>query len=268
MFYFVHSVSTSWSGHELYNSTRYLFTSEKEKQTVEGHRLELGILTSQDEIIAVYLKGNDVLFCSLHLQVGRIMSYIFQPGIYSPVKTKTQIVEGHRMLLGILTSQDEIIAEYLKGNDVLFCSLHLQVGQIKNYTIQPSIYSPVKKKKQIGEGHRLELGILTNQHETIIAVFLKGNDVLFCSLRLQVDRFMSYIFQPGIYSPVKYKTQIVEGHRMLLGILTSQDEIIAEYLKGNDVLFCSLRLQVGWIMNYIIQPGIFSSVKKKINTCS
>ena len=51
------------------------------------------------------------------------------------------------MELGILTSQDVIIAVYLKGNDVLLCSLRLQVGQIMNYTIQPGIYSPVKKKK-------------------------------------------------------------------------------------------------------------------------
>ena len=80
--------------------------------------MKLGILTSQDEIRAVYLKENDVLFCSLHLQVGQIMSYTIQPGIYSPLKKKKQIVDGHRLELGILTSQDKIIAAYLKGNDV------------------------------------------------------------------------------------------------------------------------------------------------------
>ena len=74
---------------------------------------------------------------------------------------------------------------------------------------------------------------------------------------------MSYTIQPGIYSPVKKKK--VEGHRLELGNLTSQDKIIAAYLKGNDVLFCSLRLQVGQIMNYTIQPGIYSLVKKKNN---
>ena len=93
----------------------------------------------------MYLKGNDVLFCSLRLQVGQIMNYTIQPGIYSPVK-KRQIVEGTGLELGSRTSQDKIIAEYLKGNNVLFCSLHLQVGQIMNYTIPSGIYSPAKIK--------------------------------------------------------------------------------------------------------------------------
>ena len=107
------------------------------------------------------------MFCLLRLQVGQFMSYTIQPGIYSPVKKKKQIVEGHRLESRILTSQDEIIAEHLKGNDVLFCSLCLQVGQFMSYTIQPGIYSPVKKKKQIVEGHRLELGVLTSQVEEL-----------------------------------------------------------------------------------------------------
>ena len=85
MFYFVHCI------YKLVGSrVIHLFTSEEKKQKVEGHRLELWILTSQDAIIRVYLKGNDVLFCSLRLQVGQIMSYTIQPGIYSPVKKKNK----------------------------------------------------------------------------------------------------------------------------------------------------------------------------------
>ena len=82
--------------------------------------LELGILTSQDEIIAVYLKGNDVLFCSLHLQGGQIMNYTIQPGIYSPVKTKINSC-GTQVRIGD-HNKDEIIAAHLKRNYVLFCS--------------------------------------------------------------------------------------------------------------------------------------------------
>ena len=157
--------------------------------------MELGNLTSQYEIIAEYLKGTDVLFCSLHQKAGQIVSYTIQPGIYSLVKKKKQIVEGHRMILGIQTSRGEIFAAYLKVNDVIFCSLHQKAGQIMSYTIQPDIYSPVMKKK-IVEGHRLELGNLTSQYE-IFAVYLKENDVLFCSLRLQVGQIMNYTIQPG-----------------------------------------------------------------------